>query len=115
MRAIDFIVIFLAGKKRKKAGKFPAFFCEPSGYFWKIFWTIVKKYIDIVTTDDGLLRIYSWDTWLGGTMHQFENLFQFKCGDKICTHLITDTSEISEVPFYSDIFTLKLMSPLVLF
>jgi len=41
LRAIDFIVIFLAGKKRKKAGKFPAFFCEPSGYFWKIFWTIV--------------------------------------------------------------------------
>ena len=67
----------------------------------------LKKYIDIVTTDDGLLRIYSWDTWLGGTMHQFENLFQFKCGDKVCTLLITDTSEISEVPFYSDIFTLK--------
>jgi len=42
LRAIDFIVIFLAGKKRKKAGKFPAFFCEPSGYFWKIFWTIVE-------------------------------------------------------------------------
>jgi len=44
LRAIDFIVIFLAGKKRKKAGKFLAFFCEPSGYFWKIFWTIVVNY-----------------------------------------------------------------------
>jgi len=75
----------------------------------------LKKYIDIVTTDDGLLRIYSWDTWLGGTMHQFENLFQFKCGDKICTHLITDTSEISEVPFYSDIFTLKTDKKNILF
>jgi len=34
---------FLAVKKRKKAGNFPAFFCEPSGYFWEIFWTIVIK------------------------------------------------------------------------
>jgi len=45
---------FLAGKKRKKAGNFPAFFCEPSGYFWKIFWTIVilKTDLEAVTIID---------------------------------------------------------------
>ncbi|MGH2646045.1 MAG: hypothetical protein ACRDE8_00695 [Ginsengibacter sp.] len=38
---------------------------------------------DIVTSTDGLLRIYSWDTWLGGTMHNFNNIFQFKSGSKV--------------------------------
>lgn len=38
---------------------------------------------DIVTSSDGLFRIYSWDTWLGGTMHIYKNLFQFKSGDKV--------------------------------
>jgi len=32
----------------------------------------------IATSDDGLFRIYSWDTWTGGTMHIFRNVFQFK-------------------------------------
>jgi hypothetical protein len=40
---------FLAGKKRKKAGNFPAFFCEPFGYFWKIFWTIVDENIILLS------------------------------------------------------------------
>lgn len=37
----------------------------------------------IVTTSDGSLRIYSWDTWTGGTMHRYKNIFQFKSGDKV--------------------------------
>jgi len=36
-----FHTFFLSVEKRKKAGKFPAFFCELFGYFWKILWTIV--------------------------------------------------------------------------
>ena len=36
----------------------------------------------IVTSTDGLLRIYSWDTWLGGTMHDFNNIFQLRSGKK---------------------------------
>ncbi|HWB28508.1 MAG TPA: hypothetical protein VG738_23710 [Chitinophagaceae bacterium] len=31
----------------------------------------------IVTSKDGLFRIYTWDTWMGGTMHYFENILQY--------------------------------------
>jgi hypothetical protein len=37
----------------------------------------------IVTTEDGLFRIYSWDTWQGGSMHEFKNIFQFKYGKNV--------------------------------
>ena len=49
LRAVGFIGYFLSGKKRKKAGNFPAFFCELFGYFWKIFWTIVVKNVLLFT------------------------------------------------------------------
>ncbi len=44
-----------------------------------------NNYISIATSKDGKLRIYSWDTWDGGTMHSTMNLLQFKieiCGRK---------------------------------
>jgi len=44
--------------------------------------SLKKENLDIVGSADGLLRIYSWDTWLGGTMVVFENVFQYKVGDK---------------------------------
>jgi hypothetical protein len=37
----------------------------------------------IVTTEDGLFRIYSWDTWQGGSMHDYKNIFQFRSGNKV--------------------------------
>ena len=41
-----------------------------------------KEHLDVCTSSDGLFRIYSWDTWLGGSMHIFENVFQYKVGNK---------------------------------
>lgn len=64
----------------------------------------------IQTSEDNLFRIYSWDTELGGTMHDFENIFQYKSGDTVFSKLAYDTATIEEgdyVPFYSDIFTFK--------
>jgi hypothetical protein len=69
-----------------------------------------KENIDIVSSEDNFLRIYSWDTWLGGTMHDFENIFQFKSGEKIYSKVNYDTAKVGEgdyAPFYSQIFTLK--------
>jgi len=58
----------------------------------------------IVTSSDGYFRIYSWDTWLGGTMHDFNNTFQFKSGDKV--HLMNlNNDEYGSC--LTDIFTLK--------
>jgi hypothetical protein len=66
--------------------------------------------IDIVSSKDKLLRIYSWNTWKGGTMYDFVNLFQYKSNGKVFTKIIKDTVTQGEgdyIPFYSQIFTLK--------
>ncbi len=71
---------------------------------------MLQQNINIVTSADNLLRIYSWDTWLGGTMHIFENIFQFKSADNIYTKFNSETSTFGEdeyVPFYSQIFSLN--------
>jgi len=39
--------------------------------------------LTIATSEDSMFRIYSWDTRSGGTMHFFENVFQFKSGQNI--------------------------------
>lgn len=66
--------------------------------------------IHIVSSEDKLLRIYSWNTCKGGTMVDFVNLFQYKSNNKISTKITKDTVTNSEgeyTPFYSQIFTLK--------
>jgi len=87
---------------------------------------IDKNYCDITTSGDSLFRIYSWDSWLGGTMHIFNNIYQYKSGDKVYSKtfkfreeddnnsddtVITKTLYLREDDdpsgFYSDIFTLK--------
>lgn len=62
---------------------------------------------NIVTSADGLFRIYSWDTWLGGTMHVFENIYQYKSGDTVYSTDLGYGEEDVGMTFYTDIFTLK--------
>ncbi|MBA0883500.1 hypothetical protein [Flavobacterium undicola] len=71
--------------------------------------SLKKENIDIVTSDDKLFRIYSWNTWLGGTMEDFENIFQYKSNAKVYykNSLDKTTNEWDYIPFYSQIFTLK--------
>lgn len=66
--------------------------------------------VDLVTSDDGLFRIYSWDTWQGGTMRDFAVVYQYKHKDKVYGMLAVDTAfpeGEKYIPFYSQIFTLK--------
>lgn len=72
------------------------------------FVSLKKDNIKIVSSDDSLLRIYSWDTWQGGTMRDFECVFQYQAGGKIHSFAYYDTSrgEGYYIPFYSQIFTL---------
>lgn len=44
---------------------------------------IDSNYCYIGTSDDGNFRIYSWDTWTGGTMHIFKEIYQWKSNGKI--------------------------------
>ena len=60
----------------------------------------------IVTTSNGLFRIYSWDTWQGGTMHRYKNLFQFKSGDKVYTTDF-DYGEGDMGTYFTNVFSLN--------
>jgi hypothetical protein len=68
-----------------------------------------KDNIDIIDSEDKLLRIYSWDTRLGGTMYDFGNVFQYRSDNKVYSKIAYDTTsgEGEYIPFYSEIFTLK--------
>jgi hypothetical protein len=70
--------------------------------------TLLKKEdLDISSSTDGLFRIYSWDTWTGGTMHFFESVFQYKSGVKTFSVLDTPKSEGDNRPNYNKLFTFK--------
>ena len=66
----------------------------------------LNKEIKIVTSNDGLFRIYSWDTQQGGTMLDFENVFQYEFDGGVCVKA-SKTGDGIFNPFYSEIFTLK--------
>lgn len=60
----------------------------------------------IVTSEDSLFRIYSWDTWTGGSMHFFENIFQYNYNGRVITEFL-ELTEDDPSGFFSDIFTLR--------
>jgi len=87
----------LFGKKLKYyAEKYPATIMQN-------FVLLKKQYLGISTSSDGLFRIYSWDTEEGGTMYSFENVFQYKSGNK--TFAVLDTPSTN--PIYCKILTVK--------
>lgn len=70
-----------------------------------------KKLVDssycwIKTSADGNFRIYSWDSWMGGTMHYFKVIYQWKSNGKIFTKLPNWTE--GDAGFYcSNIFSVE--------
>ena len=71
------------------------------------FTTLKAANLDISSSADGLFRIYSWDTWTGGTMHFFENVFQYKSGKKINSILDTPKGEGDNRPNYHKVYTFE--------
>jgi len=64
--------------------------------------------VDINTSADEMFRIYSWDTWTGGTMHYFENVMQYKVGNRTYSILDTASAESQNYVFpYYKLHTLK--------
>jgi hypothetical protein len=61
--------------------------------------------LTILTSSDKLFRIYSWDTWTGGTMHFFENVMQYNSGGKTKASIDTPQTEGDVRPAFSKIFT----------
>lgn len=60
----------------------------------------------IVTTMDGLFRIYSWDTEQGGTAHRYKNIYQFKSNGKVYATVL-NYEEGDMGTDYTDAFSLK--------
>jgi len=65
------------------------------------------KEMYVATSKDGKFRIYSWDMETGGTMHDFDSVFQYQgMSGKVYTWSETDEDE-SAGSFYSQIFQVQ--------
>ncbi|AEA44551.1 hypothetical protein [Fluviicola taffensis] len=62
---------------------------------------------NVNTSKDGLFRIYSWDSQLGGTMRFFNVIYQYRTGNNIKIQLYRSNTEDDPAWFCSDIFTVK--------
>lgn len=66
-----------------------------------------KTGCDVITSSDGNFRIYSWDTWQGGTMHVFRSVYQWKANGNVYTQVPT-YEEGDAGTFCSAIFTVPI-------
>lgn len=77
-------------------GRMPATLAYP--------FTKLKEKMYVVTSRDNRLRIYSWDRQTGGTMHDFDNVFQYRGkSGKVYTWTADDGDDAAGV-FYHDLF-----------
>lgn len=44
---------------------------------------IDSNFCNVTTSVDGNFRMYSWDTWTGGTMHFFKTIYQWRANGKV--------------------------------
>jgi hypothetical protein len=64
--------------------------------------------LSIATSVDGLFRIYSWDTYTGGTMHFFDNVYQYKANGKVFAKAIKESEDEGDPGYlYSSIYSLS--------
>lgn len=57
------------------------------------FKSLEKNGLIIATSEDGEFRIYSWDTWTGGTMHFFKNVYQYEADKKVYSKAVESQGE----------------------
>lgn len=65
-----------------------------------------KSGVRIATSDDGLFRIYSWNTELGGSMRIFRNVYQYKSAGKVYSMAVSQGMAIAG-SWYSEICSHK--------
>ncbi len=68
---------------------------------------VVKAGLIIAASDDSLFRIYSWDTQTGGTMRFYENVYQYRSGDKVFVKESLSDTEGDPKSWYSEIYTMN--------
>jgi hypothetical protein len=67
------------------------------------FKTLQKNGLIVTTSEDGKFRIYSWDTWTGGTMHYFRNVFQYEGNKKVYSEATETETEGDAQSYYDQI------------
>ena len=67
--------------------------------------TELEKEISIVTSEDGRLRVYSWDRLDGGTMHFYETVYQYQGADGKVYSNSRNLEEGDSDSFVNDVFT----------
>jgi hypothetical protein len=65
-----------------------------------------KEGLYIASAKDGHFRIYSWDTLTGGSMHFFDNIYQYKQSGKTLSKTIA-TPQGDAGGWYSEIFNFE--------
>jgi hypothetical protein len=73
------------------------------------FATLVYDHLVVATSPDGVFRIYSWDTSLGGSKHAYENVYQYKVDDKTRSAIkqVDSTEEDHPTYSFSNLYTFK--------
>ena len=64
----------------------------------------LKVEMFVATSKDGRLRIYSWDTQTGGTMHDYASVFQYRGRSGRAYAIASGDDEESGGSFYTDVF-----------
>ena len=67
-----------------------------------------SNYVQIKTSSDGHFRIYSWDTWTGGTMYEFNTIYQWMENGKVFIKIVPHTIKDDPGSFVSQIFTVTI-------
>lgn len=68
--------------------------------------SLKKEGVDILSSTDGVFRIYSWNSQQGGTMHAYTNLMQYRVGQKTNSRLFTSGENGFEAS-YSNLYAFK--------
>lgn len=66
-----------------------------------------KEGLTIATSSDKRLRIYSWDTYTGGTMHFFENVAQYRANGTVSATPLPNEGEGDPGYWYSDLYAVR--------
>lgn len=71
----------------------------------------LKEKMNITTSKDSRLRIYSWDEETGGTMHDYESVFQYRGkSGKVYTWADQATEDVDIGAFYHQVFQVNSMT-----
>jgi hypothetical protein len=65
-----------------------------------------KEGLVIKTAEDGLFRIYSWNTGMSGAEHDFDAVFQYRVENEVFSQL-AEHNEQEAGKWYSNVYTLK--------